>query len=307
MADTVADTAASSTAGAGTADAGAAVIEVVEYTDPGCVWAWGSEPKLRRLRLALERAGLERAGLERAGLEHAGDLERADGPERSGQERGGGVRWRRVFGVQLDGPAGGRGDAAAVLAGWHDVARHTGAPVPDVLAYAHTTTRPACTAAAAAELQGDDVAGRVLRRLRESFFVHGRPADDPRAVADALRGTPGLDLDRLLADLDSPQVRARLERDWEETRDPLPEVVGLIGEGPAPGAARPDGDRLRYGFPTVVLRGPGGHAVVPGWRRAAEYRAAVERVLPGGWAEPAPLTGEDAGVAQAAGAAGAAS
>jgi len=25
-------------------------IEVVEYTDPWCSWAWGTEPKLRRLR-----------------------------------------------------------------------------------------------------------------------------------------------------------------------------------------------------------------------------------------------------------------
>ena len=25
-------------------------IEVVEFTDPGCSWAWGTEPKLRLLR-----------------------------------------------------------------------------------------------------------------------------------------------------------------------------------------------------------------------------------------------------------------
>ena len=26
------------------------VVEVVEYSDPWCSWAWGTEPKLRRLR-----------------------------------------------------------------------------------------------------------------------------------------------------------------------------------------------------------------------------------------------------------------
>ena len=26
------------------------LVEVIEYTDPVCSWAWGSEPKLRLLR-----------------------------------------------------------------------------------------------------------------------------------------------------------------------------------------------------------------------------------------------------------------
>jgi protein-disulfide isomerase-like protein with CxxC motif len=38
-------------------------VEVIEYTDPGCIWSWSAEPAIRRLR---ERPG---------------------------------VRWRRVFGV----------------------------------------------------------------------------------------------------------------------------------------------------------------------------------------------------------------
>ena len=46
--------------------------------------------------------------------------------------------------------------------------------------------------------------------------------------------------------------------------------------------------RLLHGFPTVLLRGPKGHAVVPGRRRPEEYRVAVERVLPGVVAEAAP-------------------
>ena len=43
-------------------------IEIVEYTDPACPWAWGSEPKFRRLRDGL-------------------------GP---------GAVWRRVFGILFD-------------------------------------------------------------------------------------------------------------------------------------------------------------------------------------------------------------
>ncbi len=44
------------------------IIEVTEFTDPGCVWSCSSEPKLRWLR------------------HHYGEQ----------------VAWRRVFGIQVD-------------------------------------------------------------------------------------------------------------------------------------------------------------------------------------------------------------
>ena len=44
-------------------------VEIVEFTDPFCSWAWSTEPKLRLLRAAL----------------------------------GHGVRWRQVVGVLVDG------------------------------------------------------------------------------------------------------------------------------------------------------------------------------------------------------------
>ncbi|CAL9341683.1 hypothetical protein SUDANB174_00282 [Streptomyces sp. enrichment culture] len=56
------------TAPGGSPAAATGTTEVVEYTDPLCPWAWGSEPALRRLRAALPA----------------------------------GVRWRRVFGILFD-------------------------------------------------------------------------------------------------------------------------------------------------------------------------------------------------------------
>jgi len=165
-------------------------IEVVEYTDPGCSWAWGSEPKLRLLRWRF------------------GDR----------------LRWRRVLGGligdmrnYLDGF-----DAVQAAPGfsryWAHVAATTGMPYPAGLSWMYRSTEPACLAAKAAELQGADVAERVLRRLREATFVFGEPPDTPERIRTALRGVPALDLGTMLASSQPlPRIRPedRLPRDQE--------------------------------------------------------------------------------------------
>ena len=162
-----------------------ATIEVTEFTDPGCVWSWSSEPKLRRLR----------------------------------RQYGDRVAWRRVFGIQIDDvklsfpdrdPVDG---AEEWRADWLAVAAHSGAPITSRLEWMHSSTWPASRAAKAAEAQGDDVADAVLRRLREAVFVDGRSADNPERIALALSGVPGLDLDWLLEDLDSDAVSEAIAKD----------------------------------------------------------------------------------------------
>jgi predicted DsbA family dithiol-disulfide isomerase len=234
------------------------VIEVVEYTDPQCVWSWSSEGKLRWLRA---RYGAQ-------------------------------LRWRRVFGLQVH-------DHDLSLDAIHsslvDVAGHTGAPIAWSLDWAATSSRPASLAARAAEQQGLDVAEHVLRRLRESVLVAGRPVDTPSRIAAAVTGVPGLDLPRLLADASSQALRASLRADFEEARSPDPEVIGLVHASAHPGAAVPAGERLRYAFPTLVIRGPAGRSIVPGWRSADTYDDAVRAVAPG--ATPSaelPLTAAEA-------------
>lgn len=215
----------------------ATTVAVTEYTDPGCIWSWSSEPQLRWLR------------------HHYGDQ----------------LAWRRVLGVQLD-DSGGR-EAESFLAEWRRVAAESGAPTPRRLAWAHTSTRPACTAVHAARAQG--LEEPVLRRLREAFFVAGRPADTPSRIAQALAGLDELDLDALLGALDEPAVVAAVAADHAETRNPHPAVIGRTGPGPNPGAARPDGNRLRYGFPTLLVRGAGGEHVLSGWLGTDELETAV--------------------------------
>jgi predicted DsbA family dithiol-disulfide isomerase len=239
------------------------VVDVVEYTDVQCVWSWSSEPKLRWLRA------------------------------RYGDQ----LRWRRVFGILVHDIGGPHPDddpnasAEAFRAGWLDVAGHTGAPIPRSIEWTSTSSRRASQAAKAAELQGPVIAERVVRRLREAVFVAGRAVDTPSRIADAVAGVPDLDVPRLLADAASPEIRAAIRADFEDARDPDPEVIGLEHASPNPGAARTAGERLRYGFPTLVLTGEAGRRIVPGWRSAETYDDAVRAVAPSVVPRPGPALG----------------
>jgi predicted DsbA family dithiol-disulfide isomerase len=231
---------------------GAPASEIVEYTDPLCPWAWGSEPSFRWLRA------------------------RVDGR----------VPWRRVYAILFDEDDDPAPDPDAETA-WYsgyvaEVAGHTGAPRAARLERVALTSWPASLAARAAEAQGPAVAERVLRRLRESVFVLGEPADTPGRVLDCVRSVPGLDVERLRADASSPAVEASVRADRAEARAPLPEVVDLVGPPPHSGRAREldDGSR-RYALPTIVISGPGGRLVVPGLRPPRAYAQALEQAWPG--------------------------
>ncbi|QMU69897.1 DsbA family protein [Streptacidiphilus sp. P02-A3a] len=225
--------------------------EVVEYTDPLCPWAWGSEPAFRRLRAQAE------------GL----------------------IRWRRVFAILFDSDDDPAPDPDAETAWYADyirqVAGHTGAPRAARLERVARTSWPASLVARAAEAQGPLVAERVLRRLRESVFVLGVPADTEQRALDSVRGVPGLDRERLRADAASDAVVASVRADHAEARAPLPQVLDLQGPGPHPGGARElDDGEFRYALPTIVIRGPGGCRVVPGLRDPRAYTEALREVLP---------------------------
>ena len=115
-------------------------VEVIEFTDPGCSWAWGSEPKLRRLRW---RHG-DRLGWRSVMGGLVGDM--------------------RHYLEAFDPIAAAPGFARY----WANVGATTGMPWPVRLARMYDSTEPACLAVKAAGMQGDAVAARALRRLREA-------------------------------------------------------------------------------------------------------------------------------------------
>lgn len=228
------------------------VLHITEYTDPGCVWAWGSEPKVRWLQQALGRF----------------------------------VRWRQVIGLQYTDFADLRPGVDPDTLGpdfeeqWRRVALETGAPWPRNLKRVHRSSWPLGLAIKAASRQSDDLHDRVLRRLREAIFVFGDPPNTAEDLRRSLAGVDDLDLDRLVSDMSDPLIALRLQADWEQARSPRSEVIGVKEPLPHPGGARRDGARLRYAFPTLVISGPAGDGVVPGWRPLQEYIDTINEVAP---------------------------
>jgi len=244
-----------------TGGAAAPPLEVVEYTDPMCPWAWGSEPAFRRLRTTLA----------------------------------GRVRWRRAYAVLFDDeddPAPDPAAETAYYAGYVErISAHTRAPRAARLSRVAASSWPSSLVAVAAELQGGAVAERVLRRLRETVFVLGEPADTLEAALAATLGVPGLDQVRLRSDADSPRALERVRADRAEARRPVPEVLDVQSGSPHPGTAKEtSGGGYRYALPTLLLRAPSGYRAVPGWRPYATYAAAVEELCPGLPDSAAPLS-----------------
>jgi predicted DsbA family dithiol-disulfide isomerase len=239
-------------------------LTVLEFTDPACPWAWGSEPTFRRLRLSL------------------GDQ----------------VRWRRVFGILFDSTEDPPPDPAAETA-WYSaflaqVARETGAPMPERLRRVARTSWPASLTAKAAEEQGDVLAERVLRRLRETTFVHGDPADTLAAALNSVSDIYGLDIDRLTRAVQSRRIRAAVRDDWEQCRNPCPEVLTVDGPPPHGGRAKPTGLRHRYALPTLIFQGSAGRQVVPGWRHISVYEQAARNAAPAITLRPPMLSAQQA-------------
>jgi hypothetical protein len=211
-------------------------FQAYEYTDVNSFAAWGVEPILRRARRRYEQLAW----------------------------------WRSVHGS----PDPASGTLPEVeRAGWLAAAARTGAPVAARLDYLPATPLWAARAARAAEHQGRARADAVLRRLREATFVDGRPVDDVERIRAAVAGVPGLDVWRLIRDLESPDVVWSVDADKTLTR--------------RRGGGRP------CLFPTVLFRGPGGDRVVTGPQPLEAYVEAVEAVAPSLRGLPEPVLDPD--------------
>jgi predicted DsbA family dithiol-disulfide isomerase len=229
-------------------------VEVVEFTDPACSWAWGTEPKLRLLT-----------------WRYADKL-----------------KWRRVLGGLVEDLTRKHENfdpvrlAVTYLPFWESVYKITNLSYPVGHKWMAYSTVPAGRAVKAAEMQSDDAGARVLRRLREQTFIFGEPADTPDAIIAACNGVEGLDLELFAVDLQTDLSEKAFREDFEETRRPNSYVLSLEGDRPGIGKAKQTDDgRWSFVFPTVQFRSADKEETVPGWCDYDDYELALEDVAPG--------------------------
>jgi len=232
-------------------------VEVTEFTDPLCSIAWGTEPYKRLLQWRYGKL----------------------------------LNWRTVMaGLCKDNssvaafqPWDAYKAGQSYLKVWKRVTGITGMPYPDNLSYMAVTTDPPCLLVKAAELQGSEIAEKVLRRFRESVFLYGTPVDALDQAALALAGLDDLDIEKLLQDANTEAVQSAYLADWQETRAPNDYVRSLAEQDldHLQGGMMTSEGHERYNLPTFIFKGPAGEKTVPGYRPFQEYEDALEEVAPG--------------------------
>jgi predicted DsbA family dithiol-disulfide isomerase len=170
-------------------------LTIVNYTDPYCTWCWGSEPILRRIKE--EYGDQVKITYRMGGLVE--DIDKFYDP----LNRIGGERW-----------------AEQAAAHWLDASRRHGMPV-DVKVFEEIkgtfkSTYPANIAYKAAQFQGEELAERFLRRMREAAAA-GRRHIHRREILVELAREVGLDPERFSKDFNTRAESAFYE-DREECR-----------------------------------------------------------------------------------------
>jgi predicted DsbA family dithiol-disulfide isomerase len=219
-------------------------VRIIEFTDPGCPWAWSAEPFRRRLDWLYGESvewHLRMVGLSASPEEYAE-----------------------------------KGFTPAKLAeGMRRIAHEHGMPIDTRERPRMYATLPACRAVVAARMHAPERARALLRRLRVRNFS-GQLLDEPATVSGAARDA-GLDPDRLEEWTYDPDVERALAEDMAAARRPLPAALALDHK-----LANWSGGR-RYTCPSyeIVRESDGVRISVPGFQPFAAYDVIMANLVPG--------------------------
>jgi predicted DsbA family dithiol-disulfide isomerase len=181
-------------------------VRVQYFTDPACVWSWGTEPKIRKLMV----------------------------------EFGDSLSWTYVMGGlarQYELPR----MREEQLTDWLSAAGESGMPLDPRLWTEGpiSSTFPACMAVKAAVEQASDGGYAYLRALREGLMCFRRKLDTTEALVEEARGAK-LDVERFRIGLGSHAIVEAFGSDLEATRaEPWPLPTLLFGESHAVSGFRP--------------------------------------------------------------------
>lgn len=220
-----------------------ASVTVVEFTDPGCPFAWSAEPLRRKLAW------------------------------RYGDQ----VRWEPPRMVGLAATRDEYADKGLtpelVASSSRSLREEHGMPMDDGLRDVVAATLPACRAVVAATVHAPSQARPLLRALRLRHFALAN-LDDDATIAGAA-GDVGLDASQLQAWMGGDEVEQALQADLHDARHPTPAALAQDAR-----LAGWDGGR-RYTCPSLELSTEDGRAMsAPGFQPLQAYELAFGNLVP---------------------------
>jgi predicted DsbA family dithiol-disulfide isomerase len=218
-----------------------AAVQIIEYTDPGCPFAFSAEPFRWRLNWLY------------------GDQ----------------IEWKLRMVVLAEAAQEylDKGFTVEMMAsGTEHLAREHGMPMDARVRPRMAGTAPACLAVVAARLHAPELEWPLLRRFRVRQFEDAF-LDDPATIADAAVDV-GLDPAQLTAWMDEPGVLAAFADDKAASRNPTPAALAQAHK-----LAKWEGG-MRYTCPSYEISGPGGALSVPGFQPWAAYEVAIANAAP---------------------------
>jgi predicted DsbA family dithiol-disulfide isomerase len=218
-------------------------VFIVEFTDPGCPWAYAAEPFRWRLNWLYGDqidGGVRMVVLSTSPEDY---LERDFTPERQSEA-------------------------------FARIAKEYRMPIDTRVRPRMAATLPACHAVVAARIKAPERVRPLLRRLRLRHFA-GELLDEPETIAAAAREA-WLDPDELERWRRDPVVTAALEADMRAAREPMPAARALDHK-----LANWSGGR-RYTCPSleIVRRSDGVRIAVPGFQPFAAYDVILANLVP---------------------------
>lgn len=222
-----------------------AAIRVTVFNDAGCPWGYSANPALRVLEW---RYGAQLDWrLVLIGLTEVAQQYVDRGYTPLGSAAGYARRYRR-FGMPF-------------------------APEPRTRVMG---TGRACRAVVAARLLEPGSEWAVFRALQFAWFTTTLLLDEDAGIRAALVGLPGLDLERLIAALATPEVEDAYQRDRAEARSAAGSPTAFQDK-----SAATDGP-VRYTAPSLVFEHEGRRLEAGGWQTIEAYDVLVANLIPGG-------------------------
>jgi predicted DsbA family dithiol-disulfide isomerase len=220
----------------------ARTISVTLYSDPACPWAYSESPALRVIEW------------------------------RYGEQ----LRWRLVLiGLSEDVSRYEERGYTPLRAALGQVAfRRYGMPFAPAPKARLSASGRACRAVVAARLLAPGSEWAVFRALQLANFNTPLLLDDDAQLAQVLRTVVGVDAERVIAQLDSPEVAEAYERDRAEARTAAGSPAELQGK-----TAATDGP-VRFTAPSVVFESGGQRLVAGGFQPVEAYDVLIVNLNP---------------------------